>query len=177
MAYVFLDNGKELRNRCKECPLYENKFVLGRGIIDADVLIIGEAPGKTECAAGVVFVGRGGSLVNKELNRIGLWNYWITNVVKCCHFPKSFSPDLLQYCIPILLDEVKARKKVIALGKVARDAIGATEWGILNEKVATVPHPGYILRRPRERGMFKEQWTKIRDWIKEDTVLVKELEL
>lgn len=177
MAYVFLDNGKGFREKCKECPLYENKFVLGRGIIDADVLILGEAPGKTECNCGTVFTGRGGSLLNKELNRIGLWNFWITNVVKCCHFPKAFSPDLLQHCLPILQDELKGRKKVIGLGKVARDAIGATQWGILNKKVATVPHPGFILRQPSKRKMFTEEWTKIREWIKEDTFLVKELEL
>jgi uracil-DNA glycosylase family 4 len=110
MGFVFSEAEKENRSKCQKCPLYQNKLVLGRGMVNADVLIIGEAPGKTECRSGICFTGRGGSLLNKELNRIGLWNYWITNVVKCCHFPKDFSLDLLQYCLPILGDELKGRK-------------------------------------------------------------------
>ena len=175
---IFFSEDKTIRKECKQCPLFANKFVMGRGIPNADVLIVGEGPGKTECDCGVVFTGRGGNLINKELNRIGLWNYWITNVVKCCHLPKTFSDDLLQHCAPILLKkELENRIKVIALGKVARDALGATQWGILSSKLATVPHPGYILRRPREREPFTDEWTKIKKWIQEDTELVKRIVL
>jgi len=177
MSYIWTEKGKDSRIECKRCPLYQNKLVLGRGIVNADVLIIGEAPGNTECNCGTVFTGRGGSLLNKELNRIGLWNFWITNVVKCCHFPKAFSSDLLQYCTPILEDELKGRIKVIALGKVAREAIGATQWGILSKETSAIVHPGYVLRRPRERIPFTKQWDEIREWIKEDTSLVKGLDL
>ena len=177
MVFVFSEKGKENREECKTCPLYQNKFVLGRGIMDADVLIVGEAPGEIECRSGAVFTGRSGSLLNKELNRIGLWNYWITNVVKCCHFPKDFSPNLLQFCTPLLENEIQGRTKVIALGKVAREAIGATEWGILNKKNCALFHPGYILRRPTERKPFTKQWDAVKDWIEEDTTLTKRMKI
>lgn len=73
-----------------ESPLYEyrqeNKFhpVFGEGDPDADILFIGEAPGKQEAKQGRPFVGASGSVLNELLDSIGLAreDVYITNVVK-----------------------------------------------------------------------------------------------
>lgn len=61
-----------------------NNFVPGTGNEDADIMILGEAPGRKEDQRGEPFVGRAGMLLNELLGKAGLIrdNLWITNVVK-----------------------------------------------------------------------------------------------
>ena len=51
----------EIRD-CRECGLHStrNKFVFGSGSADAEVMFVGEAPGKNEDLQGLPFVGRAG---------------------------------------------------------------------------------------------------------------------
>jgi len=68
----------------KKLPLLEFNLVFGEGNPDADVLFIGEAPGKTEDELKRPFVGRAGKLLNKMIESIG-WqrsDVYITNIVK-----------------------------------------------------------------------------------------------
>jgi len=73
-----------------DSPLYqyrqENGYlpVIGEGDHDADIMFIGEAPGKTEAETGRPFCGAAGNLLNKLLDHIGLnrENVYITNVLK-----------------------------------------------------------------------------------------------
>ena len=56
---------------CKRCSLcnYRRNIVFGRGSIPADILFIGEAPGKTEDLLGLAFVGPSGRLLNLGMKR------------------------------------------------------------------------------------------------------------
>ncbi|NQV12521.1 uracil-DNA glycosylase [Candidatus Uhrbacteria bacterium] len=71
-------------------PLYEDRVannslpVIGAGDLDADVLFIGEAPGKKEAETGVPFCGASGKILDRLLADIGLdrATVYITNVVK-----------------------------------------------------------------------------------------------
>ena len=69
-------NWQELRlavNNCKACDLYKTRSnpVFGVGNLDADLLVIGEAPGANEDKQGEPFVGRGGQLLTNLLSAIG----------------------------------------------------------------------------------------------------------
>ena len=74
----------------KESPLYdyrnENDYlpVIGEGDPDADVMFIGEAPGREEAKSGRPFVGNAGRVLDKLLESIGVdrQDVYITNVVK-----------------------------------------------------------------------------------------------
>jgi len=57
---------------CKKCSLGDtrNKFVFGNGDPNADLMLIGEAPGEEEDLKGEPFVGRAGKLLNKILAAI-----------------------------------------------------------------------------------------------------------
>ena len=78
---------------CKDCPLYENGFVVpGRGPVPAQIMFVGEAPGREENNAGVPFIGDAGKLLTKliELAGIDPADAYFTNVAK--HWPGEGNP-------------------------------------------------------------------------------------
>lgn len=72
---------------CVLCDLARNrtKAVPGYGNLEADVIFVGEAPGKNEDEQGIPFVGSAGKILDKALNEAGFErnDVFITNVVKC----------------------------------------------------------------------------------------------
>jgi uracil-DNA glycosylase family 4 len=72
---------------CVECRLYKRRrhAVPGDGNINAEIMFVGEAPGRQEDAEGVPFVGQAGQLFDRFLADIGIsrQNVYVTNVVKC----------------------------------------------------------------------------------------------
>jgi DNA polymerase len=87
------DKLREIRDEIvnlKESPLYEFRLkngykpVIGQGNHDADIMFIGEAPGKNEAETGRPFCGASGRVLDELLHGIGLSreDIYITNVVK-----------------------------------------------------------------------------------------------
>jgi DNA polymerase len=74
-------------NVCTKCPLHEGRTraVPGEGPVNADIMFVGEAPGRNEDQQGRPFVGQAGKLLEQLLAEIGLTrdDVWIANVVKC----------------------------------------------------------------------------------------------
>ncbi len=72
---------------CTACPLAagRHRVVVGSGPVPARLLLVGEAPGAQEDAAGRPFVGRAGRLLDRLLGEVGLdrGTVAVTNVVKC----------------------------------------------------------------------------------------------
>ena len=72
---------------CADCALSESRtqVVFGAGAPDADVVFVGEGPGKREDEEGLPFVGPSGKLLEQLLGEIGLTRdeVYIANVVKC----------------------------------------------------------------------------------------------
>ncbi len=76
----------EIKN-CKLCALSQTRknAVVGAGVLGADIMLIGEAPGADEDISGEPFVGRSGKLLMELLAEIGVSrekNLYITNTVK-----------------------------------------------------------------------------------------------
>lgn len=69
---------------CPELAESATQLVLGDGNLDADIVLIGEAPGKKEDEQGLPFVGASGRFLNEMLERAGLarGDVYITNIVK-----------------------------------------------------------------------------------------------
>lgn len=73
-----------------ESPLYEFRLennyqpVIGEGCLEADIVFIGEAPGKNEALSGQPFCGRAGRILDELLIEAGLRreDVYITNIVK-----------------------------------------------------------------------------------------------
>ena len=117
-----------------ESPLYafrvENDYrpVIGEGSVDADIVFIGEAPGKREAETGRPFVGAAGRLLNDLLAGIGLdrEDVYITNIVKD-RPPNNRDPHKAELALyaPFLREQLEIlQPKVIAtLGRFSMDFI------------------------------------------------------
>jgi DNA polymerase len=71
-------------NICPELAAGATQLVMGDGNVDADIVFIGEAPGKNEDEQGLPFVGAAGKFLNEMLAAAGLErsDVYITNIVK-----------------------------------------------------------------------------------------------
>lgn len=71
--------------RCQELASTRQNVVFGAGNADADLMFVGEAPGASEDAQGLPFVGRAGKLLDTLLGEIGLQraDVFIANTLKC----------------------------------------------------------------------------------------------
>jgi len=71
-------------NICPDLAREAKNLVMGDGNIDADIVFIGEAPGKNEDETGLPFVGAAGKFLNEMLETIGMQrsSIFITNIVK-----------------------------------------------------------------------------------------------
>ena len=78
---------QEKVKNCKKCDLCitRKNAVPGKGDHNADIVFVGEAPGKNEDEYGEPFIGTAGKKLNDALENAGLErsNVYITNIVKC----------------------------------------------------------------------------------------------
>ncbi|MCE4613586.1 MAG: uracil-DNA glycosylase [Desulfurococcales archaeon] len=169
--------------RCTRCPLHLSRRnpVPGEGPLDADVMLIGEAPGRVEDETGRPFVGPAGRLLTALLESIGLKRdrVYITNVVKC-RPPNNRDPsdEELRACTGYLLRQIGLvkPKTVVLLGRVAgRHVYGLAglKWSSIREargKIVTVSigdvrvrlvatfHPAAALYNPTLRRELEEDF-------------------
>jgi uracil-DNA glycosylase family 4 len=161
---------------CTKCELHRTRTqtVFGTGERHADLLIIGEAPGRDEDLRGEPFVGRAGQLLNAMLLAIGFQReqVYIANILKC-RPPNNRDPRIEEAaaCSPYLQAQIELiRPKVIlALGRIAAhnllntdDSLGALRGRRHN--YAGVPlivsyHPAYLLRSPSEK---RKSWQDLK---------------
>lgn len=108
-------------SRCTRCLLADTRtqVVYGSGTADAELMVIGEAPGKDEDAKGVPFIGRSGQLLIKLLGEelgLGREQVYIANVVKCRppdnRDPK---PDEIAACSSWLEEQLDSVKPLVVM--------------------------------------------------------------
>jgi len=105
---------------CKKCK----NVVVGKGNPKAEILFVGEAPGRNEDEQGLPFVGAAGKNLDKLLAEVGLSlnDIYITNILKC-RPPENRAPlpDEIRAHTPWLINQVKEmRPKVVcSLGNYA----------------------------------------------------------
>jgi DNA polymerase len=127
----------EIAAHCTACSLAEERtnVVFGAGSPDAEVLIVGEAPGQQEDKLGEPFVGRSGQLLNKLLGEVELQrdDIYIANVVKC-RPPgnRDPRPDEIDACKGYLKRQIELidPKVVITLGNFSTKLLLQTTTGI-----------------------------------------------
>ena len=163
----------QLRERvaaCTRCGLSATRTqtVFGVGNLQAEWLVVGEAPGAEEDRQGEPFVGRAGQLLNAMLRAIGLKReqVYIANVLKC-RPPQNRDPVAAETmeCLPYLDRQIALLRPKIMLvvGRIAAQNLLRTDakLGSLRQQVHSfgpsgVPlivtyHPAYLLRSPAEK--------------------------
>ena len=107
---------------CPELKVQATQLVFGDGSADADIVFIGEAPGKNEDLQGIPFIGAAGKFLAEMLEMIGLKraDVYITNIVKY-RPPNNRDPLLEEKAAfwPYLLKQLQIiePKVVITLGR------------------------------------------------------------
>ena len=149
---------------CTRCPLAEGRtqVVFGVGDPEADLLFVGEGPGREEDLAGEPFVGRSGKLLDRLMaEEIGVTrsSCYIANVVKC-RPPNNRNPAPAEIaaCRPYLEAQIELIKPavVVTLGNFATQLLLDTTDGIRRLRGSVYPygsahlvptyHPAYVLR-------------------------------
>ena len=160
---------------CRLCPLSSSRTraVPGEGDKGAELMFIGEAPGRDEDAQGRPFVGRAGQLLTKIIEAMN-WRreeVYITNVVKC-RPPDNRTPlpDEVETCSPYLVRQIELirPKVIVALGKVATDVFipGRMSMGerrgkfVDRQGIRIMPtfHPSYVVRNEGNKEIKKMVW-------------------
>jgi uracil-DNA glycosylase family 4 len=154
---------------CTRCRLHKqrNKIVFGAGNPRAELVFVGEGPGRDEDLQGLPFVGRAGKLLTQMIEAMGLQreDVYICNVVKC-RPPENRKPedDEVATCSPFLFRQldVIAPKAVVCLGATAAQALLKTKDSISryrgtwfdyrNTKLMVTYHPAYLLRNPAAKS-------------------------
>ncbi len=121
-----LDELDDRIETCTKCDLHENRTnaVPGEGPEDADVMLIGEAPGYNEDQQGRPFVGKAGDILTDLLNDAGLERdeVFIGNVIKCKP-PENRDPtdEEIETCLPYLKEQIReiGPKLIVSLGRIA----------------------------------------------------------
>lgn len=178
---------------CLACPLGPGRLhlVFGEGNPDADLMFIGEGPGRDEDLQGRPFVGRAGELLDKMIGAIGLKraDVYIGNIVKC-RPPDNRTPTPQEAgtCLPYLHRQIELirPKVIVTLGATPlRELLGVTtgitrvrgRWhrlargGTPEGGIPVMPtfHPAYVLRQYTQevRKAVWEDLKAAKKWVDE----------
>ena len=163
---------------CTRCKLHRGRttVVFGDGNPKAQLVFVGEGPGRDEDIQGLPFVGRAGKLLNQMIEAMGLQrkDVYICNVVKC-RPPENRTPekDEVATCSPYLLRQIDVidPQVIVCLGSVAAQALLETNRGITHyrgewlefrgRKLLATYHPAYLLRNPSAKGEVWKDLQKV----------------
>lgn len=159
---------------CQACSLCRSRknTVFGTGHVQADWMIVGEAPGENEDLQGEPFVGLAGQLLDNMLRAVGRsrtgqgeQGAYIANVLKCRPpANRNPQPQEVAQCEPYLSRQVALvqPKIILAMGRFAVQSLLKTDEpiGRLRGRVHRyegVPvivtyHPAYLLRTPADKA-------------------------
>jgi len=162
--------------QCRKCGLAGTRttVVFGEGDVHAELMFVGEAPGRDEDLQGRPFVGRAGQLLTQMIQAMGFRReeVFIANVLKC-RPPgnRNPAPDEVAQCEPYLMRQIElVRPKLIcALGNHALRALTGYTGGIskvrgrpmefFQWKVVPTFHPAYLLRNPAAK---RDAWEDLK---------------
>ncbi len=160
--------------QCNACGLCKERehVVVGQGVMQPAIMVIGEGPGDQEDRQGVPFVGRSGMLLDNMLSAIGSSrssDVYAANIIKC-RPPGNRNPRPAEIaaCRPFLMRQIELVRpfSILALGRFAaqtllggdaqlaemREQSFALEHAGLSIPVVVSYHPAYLLRRPDEKA-------------------------
>ncbi|MDX1638287.1 MAG: uracil-DNA glycosylase [Balneolaceae bacterium] len=174
---------EELETLCREADMLKTdlqgtNLVFGVGNPDADLMLIGEAPGAEEDRLGEPFVGKAGQLLNKILSAIDFEreDVYIANILK--HRPpnnRNPKPEERERSLPFLLKQIELvdPKLILSLGKISAQTLLNSDDTLGNmrgtfhpfldgrELLATY-HPAALLRNAKWKRPTWEDVQKLR---------------
>lgn len=189
-----LDDLRQIVSTCTSCPLHAERTqtVFDRGNVDADLMVIGEAPGREEDLSGDAFVGRAGQRQTRIITaaQVPEDHIYFGNVLKC-RPPRNRFPDdpaIPLTCMGYLRQQIDLVKPIaiVLAGKQALRYVllhGTSEqadpvgpW--INKqfrrrdlygdiRFLVVYHPSYLLRRndPQDEAECEQAYSQIWQYV------------
>lgn len=168
---------KEIK-ACKLCRIGTSGIsVPGEGNPNADIVFIGEAPGRIEAKIGRPFIGRSGQLLREMIRSIGLMeqNVYITSPVK--YLPNQGTPSSMQirHGRVHLLKQISViqPKLIVLLGRVAIEGVLDQKRSVMKEHGTLVTynqktyaltlHPAAALRFPKFKKIIHEDFIQFKN--------------
>ncbi len=190
-----LYQGKLQKNFNDEVPL-----VFGDGNVDSKIVLVGEAPGKTEVEQGKPFVGQAGRNLEEFINILGILreDLYITNVVKFRPFrinpdtgresnrtPSKeeirISTDFIEHELTIIKPGLVVSLGNIALRCILKDdrvTIGVMHGSPISVKFAGVEfvlfplyHPASIIYNRALKDVYLQDLHRLRDFMKKEKLI------
>ena len=170
---------------CHRCALGDtrSRLVFGVGNPHADVMFIGEAPGRNEDLQGEPFVGAAGKLLDELLASIGLCrdDVYIANILKC-RPPNNRDPvpAEIEMCTPFLEAQIRLvdPRVIVALGKFAAQFLLETDVGITRLRgrrhevdgraVLPIFHPAAALYDQTKRQVLLDDFQRLAVLLREE---------
>lgn len=176
------------------CPMTRINRVDGQGSLPCSIMLIGEAPGKTEDKKGIPFCGKSGSelthLYLAKCAQIDRRNVYVTNLVKCRTNDKDRDPTgvEIEACNRILVQEVMDVKPrfIGTIGRLSTqrmfegdmkmEKVHGSRYHILlaipnhnsNVKIMPLYHPAYGLHNTAMMRWIMEDWTRFGKMVRGD---------
>ncbi|MGH9562444.1 MAG: uracil-DNA glycosylase, partial [Terracidiphilus sp.] len=169
---------EDITPNCTRCELHKGRkqIVFGVGNPKAQLVFVGEGPGRDEDAQGEPFVGRAGKLLTDMIAAMGLRreDVYICNVVKC-RPPENRLPekDEIATCSPFLARQLAViqPKVICCLGACSAQTLLNTTQGISRfrgewfdfrgAKLIATYHPAYLLRNPAAKAEVWKDLQKV----------------
>ena len=167
---------EQVVSACVKCRLAKSRtqVVYGVGSPNADLMFIGEAPGRDEDIQGKPFVGRAGQLLTDIIKAMKLTrdDVYIANVIKC-RPPENRNPeqDELDACRPHIRRQIEIiqPKVIVTLGRFALQSLLEKGYAVSSVRgqwldyngIRVMPtyHPAYLLRTPAAK---KDVWADMK---------------
>ena len=136
---------------CTKCGLSQSRtrVVFGEGPLNAELFIVGEAPGFNEDREGRPFQGASGMLLERLLSSLDLDrdSVYLTTLVKC-RPPEAISrspkPGEVSSCRPYLMSQIQAvdPKVVVAMGDLASRVLTGRKEAVARIRGRAIPLDG-----------------------------------
>jgi uracil-DNA glycosylase len=166
--------------RCPQLAQTRTSVVFGSGNADADLMFVGEAPGRNEDLQGLPFVGQAGQLLDRLLGEIGLsrGDVFINNVL-CCRPPgnRDPHPNEIERCQDYLFRKIELIEPVmiVTLGNFATKLLRGDPTGVMRlhgrpevrvvgtraVRLYPVFHPAAALYTPSNVEVLREDFRRI----------------
>jgi uracil-DNA glycosylase len=172
---------------CTKCGLCNSRtqVVFGEGPLNAELFVVGEAPGFNEDGEGKPFQGASGMLLGRLLSSLGLGRekVYLTTLVKCKppdSPPRAPKPSEVSACRPYLMAQLQAvdPKVVVAMGDTASRVLTGRKEAVSRIRGRAIPLDGrYVfptlalekaLYTPADRALLISDFSRLPELLDAD---------
>mgnify|MGYP005858007511 CR=1 FL=1 len=174
-----------LKNKLKEIKFdfFKGNLVFNDGNINSELMLIGEAPGKTEDKQSKPFAGKSGTMLRELLDKAKINDIYMTNVIPF-HPPNNRTPNIKEINLmkPYIKEHISIIKPkiIVAAGLTCLKCLGINKSlssvqgkGLIQTELGNIYpifHPAYLIRNRKIHGDFFQSLLNLKKIIQEQNI-------